>query len=141
MATNKKNDNDFMHGLGANERAILATLLGSEFLAELSSAQWGSEELHSAIHARLQERLGSGELGELLARLQLGQMESSLFSMFSKLGAETVSASGNLSSAGLAEQLAAGLSSWLSSWSAGSTASTSLRTTKRIRLRTLKSRS
>ena len=105
--------------LQANERAILATLLGSEFLAELSSAQWGSEELHSAIHARLQERLGSGELGELLARLQLGQMESSLFSMFSKLGAEVVSASGNLSSAGLAEQLAAGLSSWLSSWSTG----------------------
>lgn len=105
--------------LQANERAILATLLGSEFLAELSSAQWGSEELHSAIHARLQERLGSGELGELLARLQLGQMESSLFSIFSKLGAETVSASGNLSSAGFAELLAAGLSSWLSSWSAG----------------------
>ncbi|MFM8982372.1 MAG: hypothetical protein ACKOLA_05595, partial [Spartobacteria bacterium] len=74
---------------------------------------------HSAIRARLQERLGSGELGELLARLQLGQMESSLFSMFSKLGAENVSASGNFSSAGLAEKLAAGLSSWLSSWSAG----------------------
>lgn len=105
--------------LQANERAILTTLLGSEFLARISSAQWGSEQLHSAIHARLQERLASGELGELLARLQLGQMESSLFSMFSKLGAEMVSGSGNFSSAGLAERLAAGLSSWLSSWSAG----------------------
>lgn len=107
------------YALEANERAILTTLLGSEFLAELSSAQWGSEELHSAIHRRLQERLGSGELGELLARLQLGQAESSLFSMFSKLGAETVSGSGNLSSAGLAERVVMGLSSWLSSWSAG----------------------
>ena len=105
--------------LQENERAILATLLGSEFISELSSASWGSEELHSAIHRRLQERLGSGELGELLARLQLGQAESSLFSMFSKLGAEMVSGSGNLSSAGLAERVAMGLSSWLSSWSAG----------------------
>ncbi len=105
--------------LQANERAILTTLLGSEFLAGLSSAQWGSEELHSAIHRRLQERLGSGELGELVARLQLGQAESSLFSMFSNLRSETVSASGNLGSAGLAERLASGLSSWLSSWSAG----------------------
>ena len=105
--------------LQANERAILSTLLGSEFLAELSSAQWGSEELHSAIHRRLQERLGSGELGELMARLQLGQMESSLFSIFSKLGAEMVSASGNLSSGWLAAQLASGLSSWLSSGGAG----------------------
>lgn len=105
--------------LQANERAILTTLLGSEFFAELSSAPWGSEELHSAIHRRLQERLGSGELGEMVARLQLGQAESSLFSMFSKLRSEMVSASGNLGSAGLAEQLASGLSSWLSSWSAG----------------------
>lgn len=105
--------------LQANERAILTTLLGSEFLAELSSAQWGSEEIHSAIHRRLQERLGSGELGELMARLQLGHAESSLFSMFSKLREEMVSASGNLASAVLAERLAAGLSSWLSSWSAG----------------------
>ena len=105
--------------LQANERAILTTILGSEFLTELSSASWSSEELHSAIHRRLQERLGSGELGELLARLQLGQAESSLFSMFSKLGAEMVSGSGNLSSAGLAERVAMGLSSWLSSWSAG----------------------
>lgn len=105
--------------LEANERAILSTILGSEFLAELSSASWSSEELHSAIHRRLQERLGSGELGELLARLQLGQAESSLFSMFSKLGVEMVSGSGQLSSAGLAERVAMGLSSWLSSWSAG----------------------
>ncbi|MFZ9919615.1 MAG: DUF4912 domain-containing protein [Terrimicrobiaceae bacterium] len=105
--------------LEANEHAILSTILGSEFLAELSSASWSSEELHSAIHRRLQERLGSGELGELLARLQLGQFESSLFSMFSTLGAERVSGSGSLSSAGLAERVAMGLSSWLSSWSAG----------------------
>ena len=105
--------------LQANERSILTTLLGSEFLAELSSAQWGSEQLHSAIHRRLHERLGSGELGELMARLQLGHAESSLFSMFSKLREEMVSSSGNLASAGLVERLAAGLSSWMSSWSAG----------------------
>lgn len=105
--------------LQENERAILATLLGNEFLAELSSAQWGSEELHSAIHRRLQERLGSGELGELLARLQLGHAESSLFSMFSQLGMELGGSSGNLTSSWLAERMASGLSSWLSSWSVG----------------------
>lgn len=105
--------------LQENERAILATLLGNEFLAELSSASWSSEELHSAIHRRLQERLGSGELGELLARLQLGHAESSLFSMFSKLGLEMAGSSGNLTSSGLAERMASGLSSWLSSWSVG----------------------
>jgi hypothetical protein len=107
--------------LQENERAILATLLGTEFLAELSSVSWSSEELHSAIHRRLQERLGSGELGELLARLQLGHAESSLFSMFSKLGMEVGGSSGNLSSSGIAERIAFGLSSWLNSWSSGVT--------------------
>jgi hypothetical protein len=101
------------------ERAILATLLGKEFLEELSSALWGSEELHLAIYLRLQERLGSGELGEILARLQLGHAESSLFSMFSKLEQEMGGSSGNFTSSGLAERMASGLSSWLSHWSIG----------------------
>ena len=113
------------HGAGSSgfplqerERAILVTLLGSEFLSRLTSGGWSSEELHSAIHQRLRERLSSGELGELVGRLQLGQAESSLFSLFKEFGAELESGSWNLSSAGFAERFAGGLSSWLSSWSA-----------------------
>ncbi len=103
--------------LQQREMAILVTLLGSEFVGQLSSAQWGSEEIHSAIYQRLRERLGSGELGELVGRLQLGQAESSLFSMFRELGAEFASGSRSFGSAEFAERLAQGLSSWLSSWS------------------------
>lgn len=103
--------------LQEREKAILVTLLGSEFLSQLSSGQWSSEELHSAIHQRLRERLSSGELGELIGRLQLGQAESSLFSLFQEFGAELASGSWNLSSAGFAERFAGGLASWLSSWS------------------------
>jgi hypothetical protein len=105
------------------ERAILVTLLGSEFLSSFQGRQWSSEELHSAIQQRLQERISSGEIGELFARLQFGQAESSLFSAFAKLGAEFQSSSFNVSSAGFAERLAGGLSSWigaaLTSWSSG----------------------
>ena len=104
--------------LQERERAILVPLLGSEFFSQLSSGLWSSEELHSAIRQRLQERLSSGELGELLGRLQLGQAESSLFSLFREFEAELTSGSWNLSSAGFAERFAGGLSSWLSSWSA-----------------------
>jgi hypothetical protein len=103
--------------LQQREKAILITLLGSEFVSQISSGQWGSEELHSAIYQRLRERLSSGELGELVGRLQLGQAESSLFSMFREFGAELASGSWNLSSAGFAERFAQGLSSWLASWS------------------------
>jgi hypothetical protein len=107
--------------LQEQEKAILVSLLGSAFLQEISSGQWSSEELHSAIFARLRERLSSGQLGELVGRLQLGHAESSLFSAFSQLGAEVRSGSWNLASAGFAEKFAGELSSWmvaaLSSWS------------------------
>lgn len=104
------------------ERKILVALLGSEFIREITSGQWSSEQLHSAIFARLRERLSSGELGELVARLQLGKAESSLFSAFSELSGEMRSGSWNLASAGFAEKFAGELSSWmvsaLTSWSA-----------------------
>jgi hypothetical protein len=67
---------------GLGERAILVTLLGSDFMEYLSSAGLGSGELHSAILARLQERLASGELVEFIGRLQLAGAEGSLFSGF-----------------------------------------------------------
>ena len=117
--------------LAEREHVILTTLLGSDFLSLLSSGGWSSEELHSAIYQRLRERLSSGELGELVGRLQLGQAESSLFSAFSQLGAELTGGSWNISSAGFAERFAVTLSSWLtgaltswmsaaqSSWSGG----------------------
>lgn len=104
--------------LQEQEKAILVTLLGSEFLSRISSGQWSSGELHSAIHQRLRERLSSGELGELVGRLQLGEAESSLSSFFKEFGAELASGSWNLSSGGFAERFAGGLAGWLSSWSA-----------------------
>lgn len=107
--------------LEEKERGILTALLGSAFMENLSSMSMSSEELHAAIRHILNERLGSGELAETIARLQLGQAESSLFSAFSQLQQELTSSSWNASSAGLVERLSFGLTSWvaaaLSSWS------------------------
>lgn len=109
--------------LEEKERGILTALLGSAFMENLSSISMSSEELHAAIRHILNERLGSGELAETIARLQLGQAESSLFSAFSELQQELTSSSWNASSAGLVESLSFGLTSWvaaaLSSWSGG----------------------
>jgi len=107
--------------LEEKERGILTALLGSAFMENLSSVSMSSEDLHAAIHHILNERLGSGELPETIARLQLGQAESSLFSAFSQLKQELTSSSSNVSSAGLVERMSFGLTSWvaaaLSSWS------------------------
>ena len=107
--------------LEEKERGILTALLGSAFMETLSSISMSSEELHAAIRQILNERLGSGELAETIARLQLGQAESSLFSVFSQLNQELTSSSSNSSSAGLVERMSFGLTSWvaaaLSSWS------------------------
>ncbi len=107
--------------LEEKERGILTALLGSAFMQNLSSMSMSSEELHAAIRHILNERLGSGELAETIARLQLGQAESSLFSAFSQLKQELTSSSWNASSAGLLERVSFGLTSWvaaaLSSWS------------------------
>jgi len=107
--------------LEEKERGILTALLGSAFMETLSSISMSSEELHAAIRQILNERLGSGELAETIARLQLGQAESSLFSVFSQLNQELTSSSLNSSSAGLVERMSFGLTSWvaaaLSSWS------------------------
>ncbi len=107
--------------LEEKERGILTALLGTAFMENLSSMSMSSEELHAAIRHILNERLGSGELAETIARLQLGQAESSLFSAFSQLQQELTASSWNASSAGLVERLSFGLTSWvaaaLSSWS------------------------
>ena len=107
--------------LEEKERGILTALLGTAFMENLSSMSMSSEELHAAIRHILNERLGSGELAETIARLQLGQAESSLFSAFSQLQQELTASSWNASSAGLVERLSFGLTSWvaaaLSIWS------------------------
>ena len=68
--------------LEAPEREILQSLLGSEILAGISSGQWNSGELHSAISQRLRESLSSAELAEFFARLPEWNSESSLFFLF-----------------------------------------------------------
>lgn len=110
---------------GLGERAILVTLLGSQFMEYLSSAGLGSEELHSAILLRLQERLASGELVEFIGRLQLAGAEGSLFSGFGAPGEFARGAwSGELASGAWSGEvpgsmlgaLGAAISSLMSSW-------------------------
>jgi hypothetical protein len=114
--------------LEAREREILQTLLGSEILAGISSGQWNSGELHSAILQRLRESLSSAEVAEFFSRLPEWNSESSLFSGFQKLSAELAGASMQLSSAAFTEILAVNLSSWMtgliSSWGGGGASET-----------------
>jgi hypothetical protein len=114
-----------------HERQILTTLLGSDFLSGLASGRWSSGDLHSAVYQRLRERLSSGELGELIGRLNLSQAETSLSSAFNRFSEELASRFGNVSSSGFAEKFTESFSSWLamtltswmsaaqSSWSGG----------------------
>jgi hypothetical protein len=74
--------------LEARDREILQALLGSEIRAGISSGQWNSEELHSAISQRLRESLSSAEVEEFFSRLPQWNSESVLFSGFQKLAAE-----------------------------------------------------
>jgi hypothetical protein len=92
--------------LEAREREILQALLGSEILAGISSAQWNSEELHSAISQRLRESLSSAEVAEFFSRLPEWNSESSLFSGFQKLSAELSGSSSLMGSAAFAGLLA-----------------------------------
>ena len=98
--------------LEAAERELLVTLLGSDFFGWLSSGAWSSEEIHSAVQQRLMAQAGSGELAELVGRIQLAQAESSLFSSIGALAGESVAGSWNIGAMG-SEQLATGVSSWL----------------------------
>jgi hypothetical protein len=88
--------------LDAREREILQVLLGSEILVALSSGQWSSEELHSAIHQRLRESLTSGIIEEIFSRLSPSNSESNLLSSFQNFSREMAGSSALLSSAGLA---------------------------------------
>ena len=88
------------------EREILQSLLGSEILAGISSGQWNSGELHSAISQRLRESLSSAELAEFFARLPEWNSESSLFSGFQKLSAELAGSSSLMGAAAFAGLLA-----------------------------------
>ncbi len=105
--------------LEARERELLEALLGSDFFGWLSSGAWSSEEIHSAVHQRLLSQAGSGEIAEMVGRIQLAQAESSLFSAIVRLAGESALSSWNIGAMG-SEQLAAGVSSWLtaalSSW-------------------------
>jgi len=109
--------------LEVRNREILQALLGSEILAALSSGQWNSGELHSAIHQRLRENLSSAGMEAFFSRLPEWQSESSLFSGFQKLAAEFSGSSANLGSAAFTEMLALNVSSWLTglitSWGGG----------------------
>ena len=86
--------------LEARDREILQALLGSEILAGISSGQWNSEELHSAISQRLRESLSSAEVEEFFSRLPQWNSESALFSGFQKLATELSASSSFLGSAG-----------------------------------------
>jgi hypothetical protein len=86
--------------LEARDREILQALLGSEILAGISSGQWNSEELHSAISQRLMESLSSAEVEEFFSRLPQWNSESALFSGFQKLATELSGSSSFLGSAG-----------------------------------------
>jgi hypothetical protein len=86
--------------LEARDREILQALLGSEILAGISSGQWNSEELHSAISRRLRESLSSAEVEEFFSRLPQWNSESALFSGFQKLASELSGSSSLLGSAG-----------------------------------------
>ncbi len=92
--------------LEEREREILQALLGSEILAGISSGQWNSGELHSAISQRLRESLSSAELAEFFSSLPEWNSESSLFSGFQKLSAELVGSSSLMGSAAFAGLLA-----------------------------------
>jgi len=74
-------------------------LLGSEILSGISSGQWNSEELHSAISQRLRESLSSAEVEEFFSRLPQWTSESVLFSGFQKLAAELSDSSSFMGSA------------------------------------------
>jgi hypothetical protein len=84
----------------ARDREILQALLGSEILAGISSGQWNSEELHSAISQRLRESLSSAEVEEFFSRLPQWNSESALFSGFQKLATELSASSSFLGSSG-----------------------------------------
>lgn len=96
----------------ARDRELLVSLLGSDFFEWLSSGAWSSEEIHSAVHQRLLAQAGSGELAEMVARIQLAQAESSLFSAVSGFGGGALPSSWNAAAVS-SGQLAAGVSSWL----------------------------
>jgi len=85
--------------LEARDREILQALLGSEILAGISSGQWNSEELHSAISQRLRESLSSVEVEEFFSRLPQLNSESALFSGFQKISTELSRSSSVLGSA------------------------------------------
>jgi len=91
--------------LEAREREILQALLGSEILDGISSGQWNSEELHSAISQRLRESLSSAEVEEFFSRLPQWNSESVLFSGFQKLVAELAGSSSFMGSAAFVELL------------------------------------
>jgi hypothetical protein len=86
--------------LEARDLEILQALLGSEILTGISSGQWNSEELHSAISQRLKESLSSAEVEEFFSRLPQWNSESALFSGFQKLSSELSGSSSLLGSAG-----------------------------------------
>ena len=92
--------------LEARQREILQALLGSEILAGISSGQWNSGELHSAISQRLRESLSSAEVAEFFSRLPEWNSESSLFSGFQKLSAELAGSSSLMGSPAFAGLLA-----------------------------------
>jgi len=92
--------------LEAHDREMLQALLGSETLAGISSGQWNSEELHSAISQRLRESLSSAEVEEFFSRLPHWNSETVLFSGFQKLASELAGSSSFMGSSAFAGLLA-----------------------------------
>ncbi|HEY5791813.1 MAG TPA: DUF4912 domain-containing protein [Chthoniobacterales bacterium] len=106
--------------LGSDERKVLETLLGREFLESYSGSSLSSHELQELIRKRLEERLNSEAGSEWLASWSGAGAESSLFGLLQHLAGPT-----SWSTAALSSWAAAALMSWaaaargLSSWSGG----------------------
>jgi len=103
--------------LPTDQRMVLEALLGAEMLEDLSGGSFSSEEIESRIRLHLEEKLSSGNPGELPARGQGGTIDSRLLS---SMGLPTDSESSSWGLSALSSWAAAALSSWplaaASSW-------------------------
>lgn len=110
--------------LGTDERMVLESLLGRDFVSSFSGSSLSSHELQELIRKRLEERLNSETGGsEWLSSWSSTKAESSLFGILQALAGPTSWSTGALSS-----WAAAALMSWaaaargVSSWGGGAQA-------------------
>jgi len=104
----------------ADRQQVLEALLGSDFMEQLSSGAFSSEEIEARIRERIQEKMDSQGASELLARSGWSGEVTSFFSAISALSSGGVTSWGE---SALSSWTAAAVTSWLaaaqSSGSAG----------------------